>query len=385
MKLLLLGSGSYKSILSIRLLALARHLAPDWQVSLILPSADKYNAFTPTKDAQVQNLTLIQPWQFTTHSAILNLLPYLFTSFSAMLRVHAKVIYLYKPTPVTILGLIPRLLFRTPVILDLDDLGSEVIKAQGRSRLEYILVKTSEQLALRYASAVVVASTYLETLVKTQYPGKPTLLLPNGVEPSDYQAVRQGVPRQAVYYFGAIDRLSLIEGLLRALPDVMQVIPHVKVTIVGGGTALSEAKQLAEDLGITEAVEFTDWVDILAAQRYTRFADIAVCYQPDTKTVQAASNMKVFQYMAMRTVPLVSDVGDLATYVEHGQAGAVVPADNVTALSTELISLLQNTSRRIQIANRGVELAQTDYSWKQRAAKLDGFIRNVLEGTRRTR
>ncbi len=377
----MLGSGSHASTLSIRLVALARHLGgPErCDISMVLPSADKYNDFRPDPAAKVPGARLIQPWQLATRSAMLNLIPYLFTSLAAILRARADIVYLYKPTPITILGLVPRMLFRTPVILDLDDLGSEVMKLQGQSKLQYKLVAFCEKLALRFCSAVVVTSTYLEELVAKQHPGKPILLLPNGVEPFDYTPSPDETPREAVYYFGAINRLDLIEDFLRALPAVVRSVPGTTVTIVGGGSALDEAKKLVRELGVKDSVVFTGWKnDMLEVQRYASFGDLAICCQPDTPTVRAASNMKVFQYMAMSTVPVVSDVGDLRAYVRDGSAGAVVPPNDSEALSKSLIALLKNPSKRARLSRQARHLAEKEYSWESRCKVLESFIYQIL-------
>lgn len=376
----MLGSGSYKSSLSIRLVALGKHLADKgWNVSMIMPSADKYNDFTPDHDAQIPNVKLIQPWQPATHSAMLNLFPYLFTSLIAILRARPDMVYLYKPTPITILGLIPKLLFRKPVILDLDDLGSEVMKLQQQSKLQYTLVATCERLAMRFASSIVVTSTYLEKIVREQYPNKQILVLPNGVEPYDYQPVEPKQPRHAIYYFGFVNRLSLVETMLRAVPAVVEKVPDAQVTIVGGGSALDEAKKLVRDLGVKKAVTFTGWVDVLEAQNYAQFADLAICCQPDIPTVRAASNMKVFQYMAMSTIPVVSDVGDLGSYVKNGKLGAIVPADDEAALAKALISLLLDDDKRTRTAKAARKAAESEYAWSVRVDELQGFLKSQLK------
>lgn len=374
-RLLMLSSGSYKSTLTIRLRYLAQHLAETWQISIITPSADKYNDFKPDYTLKLTFAQLIQPWQLTTRSVMLNLLPYLYSSLFPVLRARADVVLIYKPTPITVVGLLPKLLFRTPVVVDLDDLGAEVIKSEGRSRLTYSLVDWSERLCLRYADTVVVASTELRDHVRRSHPGKTLLLLPNAVEPAEYQVVAEQRPRRAVYFFGALNRLDLIKDLLQAMPAVLHQAPDARLTIVGGGSALDDAKRMCRDLGIEPAVAFTGWqTNMLAVQNYTQFADIGVCYMPDVRTVRAASNMKVFQYMAMGTVPLVSDVGDLHSYVQDGQAGVVVEPGNGKALESALIELLQDDEGRMRIAKEAWRLAGGDHSWQARAEALDAFL-----------
>jgi glycosyltransferase involved in cell wall biosynthesis len=286
---------------------------------------------------------------------------------------------IYKPTPISVLGLVARLWGRV-VILDMDDLGSDVMKLEGQSKVAVWLVALSEGLALRYSSAVTVASTNLAEIVRAKHPGKKVLVLPNAVEPSDYAHVDEAIPRHGVYFFGALNRMDLIEDLLQAAPEIVKAVPDVAITIAGGGSSLNDAKELAGKLGMQKSVKFTGWLsDMTSVQAHTRFADVGVCYQRDTPTVRAASNMKVFQYMAMRTVPVVSDVGDLRHYVQDGKAGVVVKPGDPQALARAVIALLKDDKRRVLLANRAWKLAQTEYSWKARADQVAEFIMSIKE------
>ena len=189
-KLLMLSTGSYKGTLTIRLRDLARHLGQNFEVTAMSPPADKYNNFNPDYSLKPTGYRLIQPWSLATHSPIVNLVPYLFTSLFHIVKSRADVVYIYKPTPITVLGLVPRLWGRQ-VVLDMDDLGSEVMRLEGQSGLSVALVALSERLAMRFAHKIVVTSTLLESEVKARYPRKPVLLLPNAVEPSDYIRVAE--------------------------------------------------------------------------------------------------------------------------------------------------------------------------------------------------
>lgn len=373
-KLLMLSTGSYKGTLTIRLRDLARHLGQNFEVTAMSPPADKYNNFNPDYSLKPTGYKLIQPWSLATHSPIVNLVPYLFTSLFHIVKSRADVVYIYKPTPITVLGLVPRLWGRQ-VVLDMDDLGSEVMKLEGQSHLNVALVALSERLAMRFANKIVVTSTLLESEVKARYPRKPVLLLPNGVEPGDYTDAPQKPLRSAVYSFGAINRLNLIEDLLRAAPLVVKEIPDAQFTIAGGGSALDDAKKLVRKLRVGKSVTFTGWLDNMhAVQQHTQFGDIGICYQPDGRTNRAASNMKVFQYMAMGTVPVVSDVGDLRDYVRDGKAGVVVPPEDPAKLAEAITSLIRDTQRRTKLTNQARKLAATTYSWSKRANDLSKFI-----------
>ena len=363
-RLLMLSSGSYNGLLAIRLRYLARHLADQWNITIMAPSADKYNDFAPDHKLTIPFARLVQPWQLATRSPIVNLIPYLFSSLARIVVTRADVVLIYKPTPITVLGLVPKLLARKPIVLDLDDFGSEVIRSEGGSRLTYLLVDWSERLCMRYADAVVVVST----------------TLPNGVDPREYCVVAEQKPRHAVYYFGAFNGLDLIEELLQAMPEVLRQVPDTRLTIVGGGDALDDAKRLTRTLGVETAVHFPGWqTDMLAVQNYTQFADIGVGYMPDVRGIRAASNMKVFQYMAMGSVPVVSDVGDLPSYVRQGHAGVVVPPGDVDALARALIELLRDEEQRVRLAKEAWRLAHSEHSWKTRADELSAFLNRRIQ------
>ncbi|HSX32752.1 MAG TPA: glycosyltransferase family 4 protein [Candidatus Saccharimonadales bacterium] len=386
MKILMLNAGSYKSGLNLRALALIPHLKrAGHDITLICPSADKYNNFTPEKGAQIDNAKLVQPWQPRSRSMLVNLLPYMFTSLVAMFRARPDAIYLFKPTPITIMGLLPRLLFRTTVVIDLDDFGSAVMRRENQPKWLCDIVEWCEDLTIRYCDAAVVVSRYLEQRIKARYPGKRVVVVPNGVAPDLYPVPKDQTLRHNIYYFGAMQRLNLVDGLLRAMPGVLRAVPDAKLTLVGYGDAIPDGQKLAKKLGVERAVTFTGKTDFLGIIKYTQFGDIGVCYQPDVETVRAASNMKVFQYMAMSTVAVVSDVGDLADYVQHGKLGAVVPPDDVPALEKTLIDLLHDDKRRARIAKAGRKLAETTYSWQTRVAVINDVFTDLVPGAKGAR
>ena len=376
-KLTMIGSGSYRSSLSIRLVSIAHQMASQgFEVTVIVPSADKYNNFTKEVVRQDGPIKIVQPWQPSTHSQILNLIPYLFTSLLAGIQSRPDYIYLYKPTPISIFGIMLKFLFHVPLSLDLDDLGSEVMHAENQNVFLTKLVEMSEKISLRFSTNFVVTSTYLQQIVSTRYPLKPILLLPNGVDIDLYDYRKETPLRPNVYYFGMINRLSLIEPLLNAAPEILRNIPDAKFTIIGGGKELESAQKIVTKLGISNSVIFTGMTGILGALPYTQFGDIGICYQPDIKTVRAASNMKVFQYMAMSTVPVVSKVGDLPNYLNNETAGNSVLAGRDDLLTKTITGLLVDTETRRNKALVARNLAETTYSWNALGLLVSDFVKN---------
>lgn len=384
MRMTIVGSGSYKSSLSFRLIKLANEIkSHKFDVTVVLPSTDKYNNFRRNKDAKIKGLTLVQPWQLRTHNLIINLIPYLTTALVSILKSKPDIIYIYKPTPITMPALLAKFILNVPLVLDLDDLGSSVMQREGRGQFYVRLVGFCEHITIKYADSLTVASTYLKETIQKGYPSKSILVVPNGVDTHEY-VNKEGVEsklRPYVYYFGSINSPDLVEPFIRTLPDVSAVIPDVQYVVIGAGSSLDHAKDLVRELKVSENITFEGWVEMYAVQDYTSFGDIAICYQPNTETVRAASNMKVFQYMAMSSVPIVSNVGDLPAYVQNGKLGCVVPADNPKELSKTIIELLENPSMRVKIAHNARLAAQDEYSWAVLGETIWKFIAKIDKDT----
>ncbi len=381
MKILMLSSGTPGSSLTHRIVSLGRELVKRGHtVTMIAPSFDKHSHFRTDAPATIDGITMVYPFQFKTRSFLLNLLPYIVSAAVEVLRRRSDLIYLYKPTPATIVGLLARWLKRTPVVLDLDDLGSEVMRIEGQPAPIYRLVAACERLAARQAAGIVVASRLLEHELGEYAPGTPILRLPNGVDPSRF------VPRRAsraprIVFFGLLSRTSILTPLFEALPSLIEQVgrDQVHVEILGDGQCRTDFEQLVARLGVADVVSFRGWTTFEQLTQYTAAGDIAICIMPLERTTAACSNQKVFQYEAMELCTVVSRVGDLPLYVADGQAGVIVPASDAPALATALAKLIQDAPRRRQLAKAGRQLAQSQFAWSVLAGQLDQLLQEVAK------
>lgn len=379
MKILMLGSGSIHSTLTHRALSLGRELVRlGHDVTIIVPAADKYNNFQAQKPAMVGGVKVLYPFQLPLKQPLINLIPYIFSAVWTVLRQSADVIYIYKPTPISVPGLAARWLKRKPVVLDLDDLGSEVMAAEGQPAPVWRLVAWCERLTANQSRAIVVASTLLEKEQRVLQPQKPILRLPNGVDPQNFTP--ESPDRSArVIFFGAINRRQLVAPLLKSIAYLKdQGSDHnLQVDILGDGSSRAELETLAKELNILDIVSFQGWTPLSHLKQYAAAGDIGVCIMPQERTTAACSNQKVFQYMALGLCPVVSSVGDLPLYVENGAAGMIVQPDDTQGLAETLAQLLRNHHQRLALADRARKLAETEYSWRFLAQKLESTLENV--------
>jgi len=374
MKITFVVSGSIRSNFSYRPLVLAKELKKlGHDVRIIAPIADKYNDFVPEYIADIDGVTIVQPFQFKTKSLILNLFPYMVSATVALLRQKSDLIYIYKPTPVSVIGLFAKLFYSTHIVTDFDDLGSEVMRIEGHPIYIRKLVEWSERFSARYADRLVVASTYLDTHFKKVYPNKPILILPNGAEDSWFGDVVESDAKHRIVFLGSINRKNILEPLFDALPAVIAQYPDAQVLIMGGGQFLDYFKELTKEKGIEKGVTFTGWLSIEEAMKQLKAGDIGYSYMPAGITNEAASNMKVPQYMARGVVPFVSDVGDLPRTVENGKFGYIVSSSDTKLFKKSLLNAFEDNERK-QKSDNAREYSEKTLAWSKLATTFHDWI-----------
>src|SRR6266480_1533525 len=181
MKIAFISSGTIRGSLSYRPLAFAKELyKKGHDVYVIAPRFDKYSHFRDEQITEIAGVKILRPLQLRTFPFELGLIPYIISGTIMLLKLKPDIIHIYKSNPVTLLGLLPRLIKKTTLIFDTDDIDSEVMKIEKNSYLKVKLVQFSEKLTTFYASAIIGGSKFLCDLYGTQYKNKIITHIPNG-------------------------------------------------------------------------------------------------------------------------------------------------------------------------------------------------------------
>jgi glycosyltransferase involved in cell wall biosynthesis len=375
MKIIFLTSGSIKSNLTYRALALSRELQKNnHQIAIISPKADKYNDFKPEKVDLIDGINIIQPFQFITKHVELNLMPYIISTILIMLKERPDVVYIFKPTPISVVGLVAKIFTRATIILDLDDLGSEVMKIEGHPKHQQQLVAWCENIAMKYSDRITVASSYLSEMVRNRFPDKPIHLMPNGADDEWFAPVVFSEIKKRVVFMGSLNRRNIVEPLFDVWPNIIKRHPEACLLLIGDGKYLSYFKEKSKELGIDQSIRFTGWLPIEKAREILKAGDIGYNYMPDEPTIKAASNMKMSQYMARGVVPFVSNVGDLPAMISFGKAGYVCEANNIPELEKTLLAAIEDPQRVTIKATEARELASMKFSWNKLADNFDRWL-----------
>lgn len=166
----------------------------------------------------------------------------------------------------------------------------------------------------------------------------------NGVSPGIYRPdpVARATMRQVFGFndghvvLGMVGRLVADKGhafLFRAVAQLKQLHPDLRVLVLGEGPLEQELRALAAGLGIEDRVVFAGYRDDMA--QCVQAVDIGV--QPSIACDTSSFSSK--EQMAAGKPVIVSDHGGLPEIVRDGETGFIVPAGTVEPLAQRIAQL----------------------------------------------
>ncbi|KJU87136.1 Glycosyl transferase, group 1 domain protein [Candidatus Magnetobacterium bavaricum] len=157
----------------------------------------------------------------------------------------------------------------------------------------------------------------------------------------------------------------------------MAFIPGEALTIVGGGDRLNELKQLAIDLGVSERVIFTGYVEQSRLVGYLLRARIAIIPNILHKPSTHSSPLKMFEFMALGLPIVASNIPGITDVLTDKVNVLLFEPGNVRQLADSIKHLLDNPLYAAEIAGNAKALAG-DYTYDKRSEQIMEFIANTL-------
>ena len=204
-------------------------------------------------------------------------------------------------------------------------------------------------------------------------------VIANGVDPSkfdlpfDTEEFRKWFARpeeKIIFFVGRMVPEKGVQVLIQSIPEILPQYKDVKFVIVGGGDRTHLVK-LAEELGVSDRVNFTGYVDDETLVKIYRVADVAVypsLYEP--------FGIVALEAMVAKVPVVVTDVGGLREVVDHGINGLTIWADNPDSLAWAILQILKNPYSAKQMTENAYRKVTEQFNWDKIAGEtLDVYER----------
>lgn len=178
--------------------------------------------------------------------------------------------------------------------------------------------------------------------------------------------------KKTIVYLGGLSPHKGVDILLEAFPHVLRAIPNAFLLLMGYPNE-EHYKRKVLQMGMQDFVRITGRVQYEDAPRYLRLGDIAVA----PKRSQTEANGKIYNYMATGLPTIAFDsilnreiLGDLGIYVYD--------LNNPKGLAQAMIGLLEDDTKRKQLASSVREKAVKDYSWDYVAGRITSAYKAAI-------
>jgi glycosyltransferase involved in cell wall biosynthesis len=233
-----------------------------------------------------------------------------------------------------------------------------------------------DRAVLRYFDGIIAVSPPIADVVRAAWiPQRKISVISNGIDLSPFMTVEDAVSGREFgdgLTIGIVGRLAHQKGhaiLFAAIPAILGKFPKAKFVIVGEGPDRKQLDALAGKLGITGSVHFAGY----RADMPAVYSALDLMVMP---SLDEGLPMTLLEGMAAKRAPIASAVGAVPEVIQHGQNGLLIKPGSVSELQDAILSLLQDKSRRQQIAENA-RRSSTSFSSERMARSYLDFYKQM--------
>jgi glycosyltransferase involved in cell wall biosynthesis len=207
-------------------------------------------------------------------------------------------------------------------------------------------------------------------------------ILPNLVDISFFEKAMADTefPKRGIRigYCGSPTRKDGAEDLIRAFALVNCREPSTELMIVGGivgdSKLLPGLKRLAAELGVAGKIIFTGLVPFHRMPGLLHSCDILALARPTGIFAEAGFPTKLGEYMACRKPVVLTRVGDIPRYLDHGKNAMLAEPDCPEDFAKQILWLIEHPTEAATMAVQGYQWATKTLSHRQASAAFSVFL-----------
>ena len=247
-----------------------------------------------------------------------------------------------------------------------------------------------ETRVLRGAQRIAVVSHQLgDRLISEGVDAQKIDVVPNGVDPSEFDAAARGdalPPRDVIRaglglsdafvvgFAGSLKPWHGVDVLLQAFAALTDRDPAAHLLLVGSGPAAAELRAAVAEMALEHRVTFTGAVPHDEVPKFLRAMDVAVAPFLPLEDFYF-SPIKLFEYMASGTCVIASRLGQIAEVIEDNVDGLLCRPGDVQDLAEQLDRARRSPALRAELGLRARTKVLDRYTWRHTAEALVDCVR----------
>lgn len=298
-----------------------------------------------------------------------------FHCFTKVTRLHLKKRYQTVqvhnlPDFLVFFAFVPRLM-GSKLILDLHDLMPEFYASRFGTKNNIVirLVRIQEKLACKFAHHVItVSEPWRRSLIGRGVPPDKVSVVMNLGDRKIFnlEAIKNVKKEEGfvLIYHGTLVERYGVDFAIRAVAELKDELPDLRIIIIGSGGMIDKFTQLAEELGISDRVYFSRKVyHVEDLPRILASADVGtVTYRQDIFT-DGILPTKLMEYAALGMPAIVSRMTTISEYFDDSMVEFFTPG-NLSECADCIRRLYYDKDRRKQLSENVLKFNR-NYNWDQ--------------------
>jgi len=239
----------------------------------------------------------------------------------------------------------------------------EPSKSMAFSELVLFLSKYSAERVSRYVMSSadrIVLSLHPSIVDQLEFGEVDLITIPNGTNLGVYMDIENyNAEEFTVVYVGAItpERAELI---LQAAAVAKEQIDQFTVLLVGEPWDKKLLKKRISQYNVEGCLRTTGYLSHDEALRRIAIADVGLCLLPRSKETEYVYPIKLFEYMALGTVPISSNLKGAASVIDNQETGYLVTPENGEEAGEIIAEVHRNETKQVA---ESAQKAVKDYDW----------------------
>ncbi len=238
-----------------------------------------------------------------------------------------------------------------------------------------LFTKKIIQYNFRKSDRILVTSQELLNAV-SRFTNKIPEVIAFGIDPDMYSKSTQS--HGSAVIFGSAKALTPIYGHDTALNAFAIALPHLsfgsRLLIAGSGHHESYLKNLAQQLGISDSVDFKGQLLKEEIPAFLSNLDILI-----NLSQSESFGVVVLEAAACEVPAIVSDTGGLREVVKQNETGIRVPTKNIEAAAEAMVLLANDLEMRLSMGQAARKFTLENYQWKASLIKMTYVYQSLLK------
>ncbi len=261
---------------------------------------------------------------------------------------------------------------KVPMLLTLQEGDSET-HILGRVGVFYPLWK----LIFKRSDFIQAISSYLADFGRRHGARCPIEVVPNGVSLDkiiNIKSKSKNDDKKIIITTSRLVHKNGVDTLIRAVAKLS--LADWRLMILGSGPDEAMLKNLAQDLGVAERVQFLGHVDPEKISGYLAEADIFV------RASRSEGLGNSFLEAMAAGIPVIgTNVGGIPDFLKDRETGLFVKVDDPKDLAEKITLLLTDIDLARMISENGKRLVEENYTWDKIAGRMNSIFSNLTNNS----